>query len=345
MKKRYMILGISIVIMFVGFFLTCESYHYGNPRKTATDENRIMVILSGGADDLSWNMANIEGVRNCNNQMGKNIEYVENIKESNFEQEMNVYADKGYRLIIAVGSQFTEAVEAVAPKHKETVFCVINGVKEKTRNIVAVQPNENEASYIAALIAGSETQNGKFAVIGGYPNKWMVKLLDIYEKAAIQTASNRGFTDASSRRAYTNSWDDVDLGEMMTEQMVEDGADIVFTYANKAGLGCIEAAERNNAKVIGFCTDQTKINPDVVIASVVFDFGKLYQWIIEHYEKGELSNKKLYQIGMNEEMFYPVYTNNISSRTQSLVEKKLKKMKAGETPYSTEERKSYVFKK
>lgn len=215
----------------------------GCRRNTAVDVKvkKIVVILSGSTDDMSWNKANVEGIEACNREKNVKIEYLENVKEKDYERIFVEYAAKGYDLIIGAGSQFNDSIEAVAPRYKKTFFCVINGSIFDMENVLSLQINEKEAAYIASVIAGRETDTGVFAVIGGYPNHSMKNMLDVYEKNAVKIAKERGFSEARSLRAYTNSWDNVSLGKKISEQMLEEDADILFVYANKVCLGALEA--------------------------------------------------------------------------------------------------------
>lgn len=321
-KKIWMIIILTILLVGVYWIST-------RPNAVPLKEAKIIILLSGSADDQNWNMTNREGVEACNEAYGIHMQYIENVKESNFESMLSAYGKLNYDLIIAAGAQFSEAVETVAPSYKQTIFCVVNGNKMTGTNVVSVQPKEYEASYLAALIAGCETENGQFAAIGGYPNDAMEKLMDVYETTAIETAVSRGYKDASSRRAYTNSWDDAELGKKITEQMIEDDADVVFVYANQVGLGCIEAAAENGIKFIGFSSNQNAVDESTVVASVVFDFEKLYRFILERYENRTLTNHRLYQIGMDEELFCPVYSEQISEETKQLVEDRIEDLKQG----------------
>lgn len=245
--------------------------------KNAADY-KIVLILPGPINDQSWNATNYAGLVACNETLGTKMEYVENVQASDYESTFREYAERGYDLIMAAGSQFDEAVAAVAPNYPDTTFCAVNGSKCDGDNVAPIFPKEYEASYVASIIAGYVTENGNFATIGGFPNEPMEHLMDVYEKNAVKIAEERGISGAKATRAYANTWDDVALGKQMAEQMIDNGADTLFVYANEVGLGCIEAAKAKGAKFIGFSSDQTTIDPDTVVASVNFDFKNFYIW-------------------------------------------------------------------
>ncbi|MBE6905243.1 BMP family protein [Marasmitruncus massiliensis] len=293
------------------------------------EDYKIVLLLPGPINDQSWNATNYAGLEACNQNLGTKMEYVENVQASDFESTLREYAERGYDLVMAAGSQFDEAVANVAPNYKDTTFCVVNGSKCDGDNVAPIFPKEYEASYLASIIAGNVTTNGSFATIGGFPNEPMEHLMDVYETNAVAIAKERGIADSKATRAYANSWDDVALGKQMAEQMIDNGADTLFVYANEVGLGSIEAAKQKGAKVIGFSSDQTTIDPNTVVASVVFDFETFYVWSIMQYMDGTLTGNTVHEAGINEDIFKPVYTDSISQETKDAVDAGIQNFKDG----------------
>jgi len=299
-----------------------------SPKKGAADY-KIVLILPGPINDQSWNATNYAGLVACNETLGTKMEYVENVQAADFESTFREYAERGYNLVLAAGSQFDEAIATVAPNYPNTTFCAVNGSTSNGANVAPIFPKEYEASYIASIIAGYVTKNGNFATIGGFPNKPMEHLMDVYEKNAIAVATKRNITGAKATRAYANSWDDVALGKQMAEQMIDNGADTLFVYANEVGLGSIEAAKAKGVKFIGFSSDQTTIDPNTVVASVVFDFKKFYVWAVQQYIAGDLSGNMVHEAGIKEGIFVPVYTENISQEIKAAVDAGIKDFNDG----------------
>lgn len=291
-----------------------------NNRPKALEACKIAVLLPGAAGDLSWNDTNLEGIAYCEKKFQIGIELMNNVKDSESEQVLVEYGEKGYDLVLASGEQFTDPVNTMAGQYPDTFFCIINGIRADYENVAAVRPREYEASYMAAVITGNIMETGTAGMIAGYPNEGMEHLLDVYEEKVREILRERGIEEAAFLRAYTNSWTDRSLGRKMAEQMIDSGAEILFVYSNEAGLGCIEAARDQGAKVIGFSSNPTREHPDTVVASIKFDFGKLYEWILSRYENGRLRGKRTEEVGLKEEIFVPVYSSHISQEIREKVE-------------------------
>lgn len=304
---------------------TTQSAQTGAQEEPGGDEKepgdyKIILILPGPINDQSWNATNYAGLLESNETLGTNMEYVENVQASDYESSFREYGERGYDLIMAAGSQFDEAANNVAPSYPDSTFCVVNGTQADHDNVAPIFPREYEASYLAGIIAGHLSENGQFATIGGFPNKPMEDLLDVYEKTAVSIAKERGIENSSANRAYANSWDDLALGKQMAEQMIDNGADILFVYANQVGLGVIEGASEKNVTVVGFSDDQTKVDPETVTSSVLFDFRNFYTWALQEYFAGDLTGNQVHEAGINEGIFVPVYTEHIDQEVKDAVQ-------------------------
>lgn len=315
MKKMF----VQVFTVVIVFALFVSAVGCNKVEAVGAKDLKAVLILPGPINDQSWNATNYAGLLACNENLGTRIKYIENVQASDYESTFRNYAERGYDLIMAAGTQFDEAANRVATNYPDSTFVVVNGVVSSGSNVAPIFPKEYEAGYIAGLIAGELTKNGQFATIGGFPNDAMEKLLDVYEKAATDIAAGRGIANPDAVRAYANSWEDVTLGKQMAETMIDNGADVLFVYANQVGLGAIQAAKEKSVKFVGFSGDQTQIAPDTVVASIVSDFESFYIWALEKYLNGELYGNMVHYAGIPEGIFYPVYTDNVSQEIQDRV--------------------------
>ena len=314
MKK---ILAILLTVAMLLCMAACGGEQGVNPagneaesgEKTAADV-KIVLLLPGEINDQGWNASNYAGVVACNEKLGTSMEYVEAVQEADFESTFREYAVRGYDIIMAAGSQFDEAASSVAANYPDTLFVVVNGSNSDGANLCPLFPKEYEASYLAALIGGYLTESGKFGMIGGDPNQAMKDLMAVYGKTAVAIAEERGIAGASYNLAYANSWSDIALGKQMSENMIDEGADVMFVYANELGLGVINGAIGKGAKVVGYSSNQNTIDPNTVVASIDFDYATMYVWAIEQYLGGNLTGNQMVEVGVAEGIYFPVYTEN-----------------------------------
>ncbi len=296
---------------------------------------KIVLVLPGPINDQSWNATNYAGLVACNDQLGTKMEFIENVTAADYESTFRNYAERGYDLIMAAGTQFDDAANSVAAEYPDSMFCVVNGFEASYSNVAPIFPKEFEASYCAALIAGEISENGQFATIGGFPNEAMEKLLDVYEEVSVDVAKARGVSGATATRSYANSWSDIALGKQMAETMIDNGADTMFVYANQVGLGAIQAAKEKGIKFVGFSSNQNDVAKGTVVASVIFDFQTFYVWAVNKFYNGTLTGGKVHEAGINEGIFKPVYTDAVSADIQARVNAGIEKAKNGEIDFNS----------
>jgi basic membrane protein A len=334
MKKFLLVLFISCLVLGSGFASGSKEVEKEVSGNKISDL-KIVLILPGPINDQSWNATNYAGLIACNEQLGTKMEYIENVQASDYESTFRNYSERGYDLIMAAGTQFDDAANKVAADYPDTSFCVVNGFKADYPNVSPIFPKEFEASYIAALIAGEVTENGKFATIGGFPNEAMEKLLDVYEEVAVGIALDRGIPGAKATRSYANSWDDVALGKQMAETMIDNGADTLFVYANQVGLGAIQATKEKGMKFVGFSSNQNDIAPGTVVASVIFDFQIFYTWAVEKFAEGTLEGGMVHEAGIAEGIFRPVYPDSFASDIKGRVDQGIAKALDGNVDFQS----------
>ena len=291
---------------------------------------KIVLLLPGEINDQGWNASNYAGVVKCNEELGTNMEYIEAVQPADFEATFREYAERGYDIIMAAGSQFDEAAAAVADQYPDTMFMLVNGNNHDGANLCPLFPKEYEASYLGAIIAGYITETGKFGLIGGDPNQAMQDLMAVYGKTAVAIAKERGIEDAEYNLQYSNSWSDITLGKQMAESMIDAGADVMFVYANELGLGVISGAQEKGVKVVGYSADQTVIDPATVVASIDFDYATMYVWAIGQWLNGELAGNQIIEVGVPEGIYFPVYTENTPAEAIAACDAAVEALKAGE---------------
>ncbi len=335
MKHKTTVSFLALIAIMIVVFSVAACAPVQQAAEKGAGDYKMVLLLPGPINDQSWNATNYAGLVKANTTLGTKIEYIENVQAADFESTFRNYAERGYDLIMAAGTQFDEAANKVAKDYPKTKFTVVNGMMSEGENVAPIFPKEYEASYIAAMLAGEVSDKGQFATIGGFPNDAMEKLLDVYEATAVKIAQERGLADAQATRAYANSWDDVALGKQMAETMIDNGADTLFVYANQVGLGSIQAAKDKGATFIGFSADQNAVAPGTVVASVAFDFEKFYTWTVDKFLKGELTGNTVHKAGIAEGIFNPVYTDQISPEVQAKVKAGMEAAAKGEVDFES----------
>lgn len=293
-------------------------------------DKKIALLLPGSIDDQGWNATNNAGAKAAEEELGVTIDVVESVPAEEYESTFTEYAEKGYDLIMAAGSQWDESATIVAENYPDTIFCAINGQIADFPNQIPVFPKEYEGSYLAGIIAGYTTENGQFAVTGGQSNDPMVKLMDTYEAMAIKVATERGIEGAAANRAFVDSWTDVSATKDLVASMIDQGADSVFCYSNEGTSGAIQAAEEKGVTFVGFSADKNG-ESDCVVGSVSMNWAAVYPTIVENILSGNWTGRT--DIGVAEGVFEVIPTDQMSEECVAAVDAAIEEIKAGEVDF------------
>lgn len=333
MKKK-VLSGLMCGFMAAVMLMGCGNS--GNEAKEATDtgdknsdgiENaKIALVLPGSIDDQSWNASNYAGAKAVEEEYGVKVDIIESCAVEDFDATFTEYGEKGYDLVISAGSQFDQSIANIAPNYPDTIYTAINGVISESENMCPVYPKEYEASYLAGIIAGYATENGKFATMGGADSASMNKCLDCYDAAAVKTAKERGIEGAEAARAYINSWTDIALTKSTTDQMIDNGADVVHCYSNEGQSGAVQSSQDKGAKFVAFAGNKNG-EADCVIASAYADLTKLYPWAVNALLIEDVRGYT--EAGISEGVISVEMTDQVSDECKAAVEAASKEIADG----------------
>ncbi len=316
MKKSFCLL---LLVVFVSVVMI------GHVEAKDPQEYKIVLVLPGPINDQSWNATNYNGLAACNDQLGTNIEYVENVQQSDFEPTFRNYGERGYDMVISAGTQFDNAAETIAPMYPNTHYLVINGAKTNGKNLTGVTIREWESGYLAGIFAGLATESGIIGEMGGFPNTLMILALNGVTEGA--KSVNPDFKKAI--RAYANSWSDIAKGKEIGVSMIEGGADVLFAYANQAGLGTLMAAQEAGIKFVGFASDQNDTDPGMIPGSVVYKYDQLYLFAVGEFVKGQLK-ANIMTAGLSEGIIDVVFSESATPEMKEEIEKAKQRVLSGE---------------
>jgi basic membrane protein A len=124
---------------------------------------------------------------------------------------------------------------------------------------------EEEGSFLAGALAAMTTKTKTVAFLGGID----IPLLRKFE-AGFAAGAREIDPNVKVLVKYVGSFDDVASGKELAGVQFDQGADIIYVAAGKAGLGAIDQVKRRSgAFVIGVDSDQDGIAPGKILTSMV----------------------------------------------------------------------------
>jgi len=244
-----------------------------------TDVKAAMVTDTAGLGDKSFNDLAWSGFDQAKTEFGVQTKALQSMQPADYEKNLVDGATAGYNPVVAVGFLLGDTVKKVAPQYPDTVFVGIDQFFDPTiPNVIGVTFKEQDAAYLAGVLAGNLTSmtdvdsriNDQLTVgfVGGMSSvPPVVRFYLGYEAGAKKANPN-----IKVLKAYTEDFEDQLKGKEAALAQIEQGADIIFAAAGKAGIGAFDACKEKNKLFIGVDSDQflTLSNPgDVIVTSAI----------------------------------------------------------------------------
>jgi basic membrane protein A len=155
-------------------------------------------------------------------------------------------------------------VQEVATRYPQRHFAIIDAVVDAP-NVASVTFKEEDGSFLAGAAAAMVSKTHQIAFLGGID----IPIIRKFEAGYIAGAREIDPTIKVAVK-YVGSFDDAAAGKELSGVLFNQGADVVFVAAGKAGIGAIdEAKTRTNDYIIGVDADQDGLAPGKVLTSMV----------------------------------------------------------------------------
>ena len=223
-----------------------------------------MVTDTGGLGDRSFNDSAYAGLVRAKNDLHVDTTVLQSRSAADYQINMTVLANKRYDEIFAIGFLMAKDVQEVAERYAKRHFSIIDAVVDMP-NVTSVTFKEEEGSFMAGALAAMTTKTKTIAFLGGID----IPLLRKFE-AGFAAGAREIDPNVKVLVKYVGSFDDVASGKELAGVQFDQGADIIYVAAGKAGLGAIDQVKRrSNAFVIGVDSDQDAIAPGKILTSMV----------------------------------------------------------------------------
>ncbi len=231
-------------------------------------EPKIAFIYAATARDGGWNEALDNARMAVEADLGTKIAVVESIPEeaTALKNAIDLFVGRGFNVIVATGYGYSEGILEAAKANPDIAFMNASGATNHA-NLEGFYVRTYQAWYLAGMAAASTSKSGKIGIIGGFP----VGVVN-WDVNAFALGAQAVNPDIETTVVYTNSWwDPVKEGEV-AEAMLDQGIDVIGN--NLSSAAPFIAAEKRDAKSVGFQLDMSKHAPKGHLTSVKFNWDK-----------------------------------------------------------------------
>jgi basic membrane protein A len=235
------------------------------PRDCAAPEIFCVGLVTevGRVDDRAANQAAWEGIQQTQSDGFTDITAkIETVDSRDYEENMAVFAELGYDVIVTVGPLMSASTYSMAKKYPKVYFIGADQRPPEDQvslpNLVWLDFPEDRLGFLAGAMAAAMSQTHQVGATAGSEANPAMKLY------------GEGFTEGAwyinpeviATVSYHNevgvgeSANDPEWGKITATSLIDEGADVIFGAGGSTGIGALEAAAENGAYAIGADFDQ-----------------------------------------------------------------------------------------
>jgi basic membrane protein A len=226
-----------------------------------------IVYANGGKFDKSFNEGVSNGAKKFTAETKIAVADFEPSNETQFEQALRRFAQRGNDPIIAVGFSQAVALEKVGKEFPNTHFTIIDSVV-KLPNVQSVVFKEQEGSFLVGMLAAMASKTGKVGFVGGMDIPLIRRFQCGYEQG-IKYVNPKAELIANMTGTTPAAWTDPGRGAELAKGQFDRGVDVVYAAAGNTGTGVLQAAKDRGKLAIGVDSNQNYLHPGTMLTSMV----------------------------------------------------------------------------
>lgn len=294
--------------------------------KDASDVKIGIVTDVGGVNDGSFNTSAWTGLQKAQKDFGIQASYLESHTDADYKPNIENFVDEDYDMIICIGYALADALKEAAEANPDKKFAIVDDASLADEpNVTSLMFEQSQASYLVGYVAGKTTKTNKVGIVLGMSTDLMNEFGYGYVAGAIDANP-----DIQVLQNNANSFTDTAAGKTAANNMVAQGADVIFHAAGGTGLGVIDGCKEANIWAIGVDSDQASIAPKTILTSAMKRVdNSVYDIAKETVEGNVQAGVKTYSLADDGVDLAPT-TDNIDPALLTEVQDLKKKIIAGD---------------
>jgi basic membrane lipoprotein Med (substrate-binding protein (PBP1-ABC) superfamily) len=234
-----------------------------------------LVTNIGRINDGTFNQFAYEGALRAAQEFNLDLKFIETQSPADFEQNIRTFVDEGFEVIVTVGFPLQDATLAAARTTPNVRFIGVDqdfSAAAGVNNLIGLQFREDQAGFLAGALAGMMSASGVVGFVGGpdippvrrFGNGFMNGAHYIQPGIDLLSVNLDSFVDPTR-------------GGSTADQMIGEGANVIFGAGGATGSGAIRTAGERGVYVIGVDQDEfvttfgngTAPGADKILTSVI----------------------------------------------------------------------------
>jgi basic membrane protein A len=245
----------------------------GGGEQATSDFSACQVTDTGGVDDASFNETAYAGLQEAAEEVGFEPDFLESESEADYAANINTFIDDGCDLIVTIGFLLGGATATAATDNPDQNFAIVDydfsvdagDDVDEFDNVAELTFSTDQAAFLAGYVAAATSESGTVGTYGGvniptvtiFMNGFQAGV-EFYNEENDAEVELIGWDAADPDGGlFTGDFEDQAKGRSTTEQLLDQGADVIMPVAGPVGLGSIQAidAAGGEAKLVWVDTD------------------------------------------------------------------------------------------
>ena len=281
LKKRTVVI-VTLVAVLALIGAACSSDSGGG------DDFRVAIVAPSASNDLAFTQSIVDA---ANMLVEDGVIGEVAITDGTFVVEdaavaIRGYANDGYDLVIAHGSQYGGSLQEIAPDFPETAFAW--GTAADTfglPNVYAYEAASDQGGRVMGIMAAALSANNNVGVVGPIEVGDAKLYVDGFKAGVLIQKP-----DATVNVNYIDSFSDVALAAEAAQSLIGNGADVMSGTAQMT-VGAVGVAKTDGVLWFGTQSNQTSLAPDIVVASQVYHWEHILEEIVNNVVDGTLGGE------------------------------------------------------
>jgi basic membrane protein A and related proteins len=233
-----------------------------------------LVTDIGQLNDRGFNHLAYVGLQRAEKQLGIQGRVLESPSSSDYIPNLSSLARQGYDLIIGVGFDQANAVDAVARKFPKVHFAIVDvdqtSLPHKPTNVRGLLFREQQVGYLAGYLAALVAKQGigpakprlVISTVGGQKQPPVDRFI-----AGYQAGAKKAVPGIRTLNAYSQNWVDQAKCKELALNQIAAGSQVVFAVAGGCGLGALDAAKERKVWAVGVDADQSYLGSPILTSA------------------------------------------------------------------------------
>jgi basic membrane protein A and related proteins len=225
-----------------------------------------MVTDTGGIDDKSFNASSWQGMQEAatTDPSKISVKYLQSTSSADYAPNITAFLGEKCGIIVTVGYLMAAATGSAATSNASGKFaivdCAIASVNCPTTssgaastppsNVDSLVFNTVQDGFLGGYLAAAYSKSGKVATFGGDKIPTVTIYMDgfwdgvqYYNQQNHKHVDVLGWNEQTQSGEFTNSFTNLTMGQTITQQFINEGADVIFPVAGGVGLGAAKAVQ------------------------------------------------------------------------------------------------------